>query len=268
MNELQSKLYQLARSEAAREAELALRDRSRLRNLGRSIIRLLQLVSNPALVARTADLPNEILSEILAAEDSPKLQIACMRARELALSGRKVVIWTTFVDNVELLARRLADLGADYIHGGVDAGSEEEEDTREWKIKKFHEENRNWVLVANPAACGEGISLHEICHHAIYVDRNYNAAQYLQSEDRIHRLGLSKDQATTIDILCCPRSIDVSVNSRLITKVQRMANVLNDRDLHIDPVSFDPSAIDDDESLDDEDVVSLMQHPNNEEEDA
>jgi SNF2 family DNA or RNA helicase len=220
----------------------------------------LQLVSNPALVARTGDLPAEVLAEILAEEDSPKLQFACDLARQLARAGKKVVIWSTFVGNVELITRRLADLGADYIHGGVDAGSDEEEDTREWKIKKFHETGRNWVLVANPAACGEGISLHEVCHHAVYVDRNYNAGQYLQSEDRIHRLGLRKDQATTVDILCCRGTIDESVNERLMAKVARMAAVLNDHDLNIDPVSFDPLEIDDDERLDDEDVQSFVRH--------
>jgi len=260
MTDLQRRLYRLARSEAAREAELSLRDRRKIRALGRSVIRLLQITSNPALVAKGADLPQDILADLLSSDDSPKLREACDRARKLARDGKKVVVWTTFVDNVELIARRLADLGAAYIHGGVDAGSEEEEETREWKIKNFHEPGRNWVLVANPAACGEGISLHEVCHHAIYVDRNYNAAQYLQSEDRIHRLGLPKNQATTVEILCCPDSIDESVNERLIMKARRMGEVLNDHDLHIDPISFDPEAIDDDEALDDDDVASLLAH--------
>ena len=99
------------------------------------------------------------------------------------------------------------------------------------------------VLVANPAACGEGISLHKVCHHAIYLDRNYNAAQYLQSEDRIHRLGLKKNQHTYVEIVCCKNSIDVSVHDRLRRKVARMADVLNDDGLNIDPISFDPDFV-------------------------
>jgi hypothetical protein len=31
--------------------------------------------------------------------------------------------------------------------------------------------------------------LHKVCQNAIYVDRTFNAAHFLQSEDRIHRLG-------------------------------------------------------------------------------
>jgi hypothetical protein len=37
-----------------------------------------------------------------------------------------------------------------------------------------------------------------------------------------------------------------------------MAAVLNDNDLHIDPISFDPTQIDDDESLDLEDAKDLL----------
>jgi SNF2 family DNA or RNA helicase len=260
LNDSQAKLYRLAKSEMARQAELALKDRSKFRALGRSAIRLLQIVSNPALVASVVDLPRDVLAETLLEEDSPKIAFVCDRARQLVGENKKVVIWTTFVRNVELISSRLSDLGADFIHGGVDAGSDEEEDTREWKIKRFHEPQKNWVLVANPAACGEGISLHEICHNAIYVDRNYNAGQYLQSEDRIHRLGLKPNQKTVVEILYAPGTIDESVNERLITKVGRMARVLDDHSLNIDPVSFDPAEIDDNEALDEDDVRSLIGH--------
>ena len=207
----QWRLYKLLTEEQVRLADDALgsRDRIRFRALGRSALRLIQLASNPALLARSGTVDPKLLSDVLAEGDSPKLDIATARARQMANKGKKVVIWSTFVDNVEILARRLEDLGADFIHGGVDAGDENEELTREGKIKRFHEDPSAMVLVANPAACGEGISLHTVCHHAIYLDRNYNAAQYLQSEDRIHRLGLRANQVTTVEVLCCRDSIDV-----------------------------------------------------------
>ena len=182
----QRNLYELLRSEEYRQlANYNSKDRYRLRRIGKSVIRLLQLVSNPALLLKSdIDLPDELFSTLLEG-DAPKIKFACLRARKLVSEGKKVIIWSNFVENVELIAERLSDLGADYIHGGVEAGSEEEEDTRERKIKRFHEDQDANVLVANPAACAEGISLHTVCHNAIYVDRNYNAAQYLQSEDRI-----------------------------------------------------------------------------------
>lgn len=262
MSPAQWRLYHLMRSEAARQADEILKtgDRLQFRAMGKSVIRLLQVASNPALLARSYENHSGLLGEVLAEGGSPKLEIACGRARELAESGQKVVIWSTFVDNVELIARRLQDLGADFIHGKVDAGSEEEEDTREGKIRRFHEDPEAFVLVANPAACGEGISLHEVCHHAIYVDRNYNAAQYLQSEDRIHRLGLSKGQLTSIEILYCTDSVDESVSLRLKEKVRKMGVVLNDSGLNIDPVSFDPTEIGNDEAMDNKDITDFIRH--------
>ena len=122
------------------------------------------------------------------------------------------------------------------IHGGVPAGDDSDDDTREGIIRQFHRDPRRMVLVANPAAGGEGISLHQVCHNAIYIGRTYNAAHYLQSRDRIHRLGLSADTTTRITIVenTAPNrvgSIDLSVRRRLETKVAAMAAILDDHDL-------------------------------------
>lgn len=236
----QFSLYELLRSEAARQARtISHRDRALLRRAGQSALRLMQLVTNPALLSRMQFEHGELLAEVLAEGDSPKLEYACYRARELAFEGRKSIIWSSFVNNVELVARRLIDLGAEYIHGGVDAGDEDEEGTREQKIARFHEDENCFVLVANPAACGEGISLHTVCHDAIYLDRNYNAAQFLQSQDRIHRLGLSPDVITNIEILVAPDTIDESVDRRLALKIGNMARVLEDQTLHVEPEVID-----------------------------
>jgi SNF2 family DNA or RNA helicase len=102
-------------------------------------------------------------------------------------------------------------------------------------------------MVANPAAASEGISLHTICQNAIYVDRTFNAAHYLQSEDRIHRLGLRKDQVPMIEILECRATIDEVVRLRLGVKVDRMSTVLNDPSLNVDPIPFDEFDEDTDE---------------------
>jgi SNF2 family DNA or RNA helicase len=182
---------------------------------------------------------------VLAEGDGPKIRYVLKRARELTRKGHKVLIWSSFVRNVEYLASRLADLGAVYIHGQVDAGDEDDDETREGRIKLFHDDDNVMVLVANPAAAGEGISLHSVCHHALYLDRTFNAAHYLQSEDRIHRLGLKATQSTTIEIVECKNTIDETVRYRLSDKVHAMADALNDSSLRIDPIPFDPPAIED-----------------------
>jgi hypothetical protein len=68
------------------------------------------------------------------------------------------------------------------------------------------------------------------------VDRTYNAGHFLQSVDRIHRLGLPDGVDTHIYILesIAPSligSIDYSVRRRLVAKLRTMADALEDHDL-------------------------------------
>jgi SNF2 family DNA or RNA helicase len=245
---MQNELYKLMKFEVAREAATALsmRNRQAFRSLGRSVARLLQFVSNPALLSSSLGFAHaDLLSAVLAEGDGPKLKYVLKRARHLAREGEKVLIWSSFVRNVEYVAERLSDLGAVYIHGGVDAGDEDDDETREGKIRLFHDDPNVRLLVANPAAASEGVSLHRICHHAIYLDRTFNAAHYLQSEDRIHRFGLAKDQKTTIEIVECTNSVDETVRDRLGYKIGQMAEALEDSSLRPDPIALDPNDIED-----------------------
>lgn len=240
MNPLQYEIYQAIKSETKRQLIPLLSDSSKasLREINKKIMKVMQFVSNPALLARDIDfIFDPRLGDLLSKGLGPKIDYACKRARQLASEGRKVIIWSQFVENVELIATRLKDIGADYIHGGVDAG--DEDDTREWKIKEFHQNPQKMVLVANPAAASEGISLHKVCQYAIYVDRSFNAAHYLQSEDRIHRLGLKPDQIPIVEIIECENTIDELIRFRLEQKVETMSQALNDSSLDIGTVQYD-----------------------------
>lgn len=246
MAPMQAELYRLMKSEVAREAAetLTIRSKQALRSLGRSVARILQFVSNPNLLASAIGFAHEdLLKAVLSEGDGPKLKYVLKRARQLTDEGKKVLIWSSFVKNVEYIANELDDLGAVYIHGGVDAGDEDDDETREGKIKLFHDDRNTMIMVANPAAASEGVSLHQICHHAIYLDRTFNAAQYLQSEDRIHRLGLPLDQDTTIEIVECRGTVDETVGSRLEFKVAMMGKVLQDSNLSIEPIPIEPDDI-------------------------
>ncbi|WP_370601222.1 SNF2-related protein [Pseudomonas nitroreducens] len=248
MSPVQNELYKLMKFEVAREAAsaLSISNKQAFRALGRSVARLLQFVSNPALLSAELSFAHaDLLSAVLAEGDGPKLKYVLKRARQLARDGQKVLIWSSFVRNVEYIADRLTDLGAVYIHGGVDAGDEDDDETREGKIKLFHDDPNVKVMVANPAAASEGISLHKVCHHAIYLDRTFNAAHYLQSEDRIHRFGLLPGQKTTIEIVECIDSVDETVRERLGYKIGKMAEALNDSSLKPDPIPLDPNDIED-----------------------
>ena len=258
MGSLQREVYQALRSETKRQmiAMLSDSDRYSLRDIGKKIMKVMEFTSNPSLLANDMDyIFDKRLGDLLAIDSGPKIEYACQKARELAADGKKVIIWSQFVKNVLLMTERLQDIGADCIYGGVSSGDENEEDTREWKIKQFHEYPDKMVLVLNPSAASEAISLHKACHYAIYVDRSFNAAHYLQSEDRIHRLGITEEEAPIIEIVECRGSIDEVIDQRLQIKVRTMADALNDTSLNVESIPYDIDFSTDDMNGDDVQAV-------------
>ncbi len=264
MMRLQREIYKTLKSEIRRQLNPILDDSSRyeLRRIGKCVMKVMEFVSNPGLLADDMDFVfDRRVGALLLSSDGPKIEYVCRRARQLAAENRKVIIWSSFVKNVELIALRLSDLGAEYIHGGVDAGDENDNDTREGKIKRFHDDPTCMVLVANPAACSEGISLHKVCQYAIYLDRSFNAAHYMQSEDRIHRLGLPSDARPTVEFVECEDSIDQVVRSRLELKVRTMARALEDSSLKVEISSIDyDEEAEDYDSLTTEDARAVIDY--------
>ena len=240
MKPAQRTLYDNIISETRRTLDgMRLSNRILFNEVSKCIIRLIQVTTDPILLINTELGKNELVINAIGEGPGRKVEEACHIARHLANEGQKTIIWTQFVNTVESIADLLSDLNAEFIHGSVETDEDESNwDSRESVIKRFHDDDEFMALVANPAACAEGISLHKVCHNAIYVDRNYNAAHYLQSEDRIHRLGLSPDQDTNIHILTCNYSIDQSIGKRLELKIHRMGAVLNDRGLTIEPIQM------------------------------
>ena len=223
---------------------------SNSRDIRQSIIRLIQISSNPVLVTRRQEEEGNItlgenidynIHRALIKEEkeggSAKIRAACAEARRLAKLGKKTVIWSYFRWNIEYIGKYLLnDLNAEYIHGGVEMGENDEEfESRKYKIKKFKDKNSDcMVLVANYASCAEGISLHHVCHNAIYIDRSFQADQYLQSVDRICRLGNNDEKNIIILQNKIPetlKNIDLAVNHALQRKIENMGRFLNDPDL-------------------------------------
>ena len=67
------------------------------------------------------------------------------------------------------------------------------------------------MLVTNPQTLAESVSLHSVCHDAVYFEYSYNLVHLLQSKDRIHRLGLPDDQKTRY--YYCTRSSHAMIRS-------------------------------------------------------
>jgi SNF2 family DNA or RNA helicase len=118
------------------------------------------------------------------------------------------------------------------IHGGIPSNMNQPtaQRTRESELIRFRQGVDCMVLLANPAATSEGISLHRHCHDAVYVDRTFNAGQYLQSVDRIHRLGM-ENVDTRITFLVTEGTVDQVVDRRIREKAERLGAILEDRDI-------------------------------------
>ena len=196
-------------------------------------MQLIQVCTNPSLLQHHEISNKPIFRQALAEGTPIKVQLCVDLVRRLVHEGRKVVVWSIFTREIEDIAARLADLGAEFIHGGTHSSSDEADDTsRDAKIRRFNDRTSNCrVLVANPAACSEGISLHRVCHDAVYLDRTFNCAHWIQSQDRIHRVGLDPDQETNLYVLSATGTIDESVHLRLAFKLDEMARMLNDDSL-------------------------------------
>jgi hypothetical protein len=235
----------------------------------RSVMRLLQLSANPILALRsiTSDFPgvrSGVVQAVLDEGPSSKMRAVVDHTRELAAQQKKIVIWTIFTDTILELEALLAELNPVTLYGDIPSGSSDDMSTREGRLRRFHEDSACQVMIANPAAAGEGISLHTVCHDAIYLDRSYVSTHYLQSIDRIHRLGLPPDAETNIYIYRTKApaglgSVDYSVSRRLSKKIRDLQELLNDTDLH--EIAFDEENADDpiDYSVDLQDLVDLVE---------
>ncbi|WP_067812641.1 DEAD/DEAH box helicase [Actinomadura kijaniata] len=209
-----------------------------LEALGRVMMYLLMAATSPALLAvgdtkyealrfrvPPLDVPGdaslyELLQDLPSYELSPKYQETLAIVDANAKAGRKTLVWSTFVRNLTTLKLMLTPYRPALVHGGTS--------DRVDQLKRFRKDPDCHVLLSNPATLGEGVSLHKDCHDAVYVDRDFAAGRYLQSLDRIHRLGLKPGTITNITVLSATNTIDDVVEQRLETKLRFMEAVLDD----------------------------------------
>jgi len=146
--------------------------------------------------------------------------------KEIFPSEGKVIIWSIFIQNAEGLKKYLLDKGitSRLLIGRIS------QDEREEVVEKFNDPKNNefQVVIANPFSVSESISLHKGCHNAIYLERDYNASNFLQSKDRIHRVGIGKDIITRYFYLVSNDSIDEVINNRLDKKIERMMKIIDE----------------------------------------
>lgn len=139
----------------------------------KKLIRLIQVASNPYVIDKSYD------------ETPAKYLVLDEIVQNIVNATEKAIIWSSFVENIKILARRFKDHNAVMLYGEIPI------EKRNSIMKVFKSDPECKILVANPAAAREGLTLTS-ANNAIYLDRNFNLVDYLQSQDRIHRISQTK----------------------------------------------------------------------------
>ncbi len=169
------------------------------------LIRLRQAATNPALLLKPlaeafdkedfesvpnggGKLPDEfqddsyVLSKIrhYAEYQTPKkfIEVKRLFEEQILPVGGKVIVWTIFIQNAKGLQKFFANEGvpARLLIGEV------EQSEREAIIDKFNDplNSEFRVVIANPFAVSESISLHKGCHNAIYMEPQPDESDLIQ----------------------------------------------------------------------------------------
>ena len=213
-------------------------------------LRVLQLETNPRLLLERLELKDfqYLLDDSMEADEidyadySDEIQqliehcppatkfVHCVAQTEALVEADKpVIIWCIFVQSIHALAGALEAKGIATccVYGAVSLNE------RQQILQEF-KEGHIQVLLTNPHTLAESVSLHSVCHDAIYYEYSYNLVHLLQSKDRIHRLGLPPEQYTQYVYLQVeyqtedgPWSLSSLVYQRLKEKEQTMIDAID-----------------------------------------
>ena len=171
------------------------------------LLRLVQCASNPAIIDTTY---NEIPG---------KFNVLCTELDRILAAGEKVIIWTHFIKNADWLEWHLAKYKPLKVHGKLSI------ERRNKSISKFMSHADRKILIASPKAAKEGLTL-TVANHAIFYDRSFSLDDYLQAQDRIHRI--SQDKNCFVYNLISKGTIDEWIDSLLYAKYKAAQLVQGD----------------------------------------
>ncbi len=164
--------------------------------LVKRLLRLVQVTSNPYLVDESYK------------GKSAKETVLDSLLHHIVDAGEKCIVWTNFIDNVEQFTKTYSKYGSVKIHGGMKITD------RNRSVERFRTEDYK-VMFATPASAKEGLTL-TMANHVIFYDRGFSLDDYLQAQDRIHRI--SQKKTCYIHNIIINRSIDEWIDVLLKSK--------------------------------------------------
>ena len=184
------------------------------------LLRLVQVTSNPNLIDASYRI------------EPGKLETLLELVSAIVKAGEKCIVWTSFVDNVQWLSRILRPYNPELVHGRL--STREQTDA----IRSFLESPNAKVFIATPGSAKEGLTL-TVANHVIFYDRLFSLDDYLQAQDRIHRI--SQDRVCHVHNLIMRDSIDEWVEALLHSKqvAAQLAQGDIDRDTYRKEMSYE-----------------------------
>lgn len=136
------------------------------------LLRLVQVTSNPWLVDESYR------------GKSAKKAVLNRLIEQIIASGEKCIVWSNFIENIDEFTKEYSEFGSVKIHGGMKMCD------RNRSVECFRTDEFN-ILFATPASAKEGLTL-TMANHVIFYDRGFSLDDYLQAQDRIHRISQKK----------------------------------------------------------------------------
>lgn len=174
------------------------------------LLRLVQVTSNPKLV------DSQYFGNSAKEIELDKL------LKGIVLKGEKCIVWSCFIDNIDYFTNKYTEYKAVKIHGGMSISQ------RNKSVEKFRN-NEYKVLFATPQSAKEGLTL-TMANHVIFYDRSFSLDDYIQAQDRIHRI--SQKNICYVYNIMINDSIDVWIDVLLKAKQNAASLVQGDIDIN------------------------------------
>lgn len=193
----QRRMYEEIRQEmttTVHRGDVALLDESQ--DSIKRLLRLVQVASNPRLLDDRYD------------SISGKEQILDELIHDIIQRGEKVIVWSGFTENIDYFCKKYK------MHNSVKITGKMGVEERGRSVDNFkHGEAK--ILFATPQSAKEGLTL-TVANNCIFYDRGFNLDDYLQAQDRIHRI--SQQKQCNIYNLIIAGSIDMWIDKLLKAK--------------------------------------------------
>ena len=149
--------------------------------------------------------------------ESNRVEALLSRLKELG--DKKVIIWCAFRHDVELITAAISKEFPDKSYVTYKGGQNNDERIKALDLFKY----KDCQFMISTSAASKGLTLVECCAN-IYFSMSYNLENFLQSQDRTHRIG--QERVVTYDLMMAKDTIDEKIVKTLEKKKDLAESVL------------------------------------------